>query len=208
MKTATEAIAAADDQLNRAIGLSGATMLVLGSVIGSGIFLTTGIMMSQLPSTTLVLVAWVAGGLLAMAGGLSYAEMGSMYYVAFAAGEIKDAARVVPRALVIGTVSLTAIYVIVNLAYMWSLTVEEMSGVTRIAERAVSALVGPAGAGLVAATVVISTFGCNVAGVIASSRLCFAMAADRRFFPVAARVHPVYQTPHVALLLTSLWSAL
>ena len=60
MKTATETIAAADDQLNRAIGLSGATMLVLGSVIGSGIFLTTGIMMSQLPSTTLVLVAWVA----------------------------------------------------------------------------------------------------------------------------------------------------
>src|SRR6266850_2026745 len=79
MKTATETIAAADDQLNRAIGLSGATMLVLGSVIGSGIFLTTGIMMSQLPSTTLVLVAWVAGGLLAMVGGLSYAEMGSMY---------------------------------------------------------------------------------------------------------------------------------
>jgi APA family basic amino acid/polyamine antiporter len=83
-----------------------------------------------------------------------------------------------------------------------------MSGVTRIAERAVSSLVGPAGAGLVAATVVISTFGCNVAGVIASSRLCFAMAADRRFFPAAARVHPVYQTPHVALLVTSLWSAL
>jgi APA family basic amino acid/polyamine antiporter len=361
----TAPVANADDQLNRAIGLSGATMLVLGSVIGSGIFLTTGIMTAQLPSTTLVLVAWVGGGLLAMAGGLAYAEMGSMYprsgglyvflseaygpvwgylfgwacllviltgsvaavavgfaeyfsyfvpalgtdrlvasmavpwgtwsisagqivaaacivvitainyvgvksgnltntvltatkvgallavpllaliyartdpvftpvvppierplaafgvamiavmwtyegwyYVAFAAGEIKDAARIVPRALVIGTVSLTAIYAIVNLAYMWSLTVEEMSGVTRIAERAVSALVGPAGAGLVAATVVISTFGCNVAGVIASSRLCFAMAADRRFFPAAARVHPVYQTPHVALLLTSLWSAL
>src|SRR5918996_6666991 len=79
MKTATQTIATADDQLNRAIGLSGATMLVLGSVIGSGIFLTTGIMMSQLPSTTLVLTAWVAGGLLAMAGGLAYAEMGSMY---------------------------------------------------------------------------------------------------------------------------------
>ena len=34
------------------------------------------------------------------------------------------------------------------------------------------------------------------------------MAADRRFFPAAARVHPVHQTPHVALLVTSLWSAL
>ena len=364
MNTATQTIAAADDQLNRAIGLSGATMLVLGSVIGSGIFLTTGIMMAQLPSTSLVLAAWVAGGLLAMSGGFAYAEMGSMYprsgglyvflseaygpvwgylfgwacllviltgsvaavavgfaeyfsyfvpslgtdrvlvsmampwgawtlsagqvvaaacivvitainyvgvksgnmantvltatkvaallavpllalvyarvdpvftpivppidrplaafgvamiavmwtyegwyYVAFAAGEIKNAARIVPRALAIGTISLTVIYVVVNLAYMWALSIPEMSGVTRIAERAVSALVGPAGAGLVAATVVISTFGCNVAGVIASSRLCFAMAADRRFHPAAARVHPTYQTPHVALLLTSLWSA-
>src|SRR5688572_31829037 len=79
MTTTTQAVATADAQLNRAIGLSGATMLVIGSVIGSGIFLTTGVMLQQLPSTTLVLAAWVAGGLLAMAGGLTYAEMGSMY---------------------------------------------------------------------------------------------------------------------------------
>jgi APA family basic amino acid/polyamine antiporter len=82
-----------------------------------------------------------------------------------------------------------------------------MSGVTRIAEKAVTTLVGPAGAGLVAASVVISTFGCNVAGVIAASRVCFAMAADRRFFPAAAKVHPVHRTPHVALVVTSAWSA-
>src|SRR2546425_13122129 len=79
MKTTVDTIANADDQLNRAIGLSGATMLVLGSVIGSGIFLTTGIMIAQLPSTTLVLAAWVMGGLLVMAGGVSYAGVGSMY---------------------------------------------------------------------------------------------------------------------------------
>ena len=69
----------ADEQLVRAIGLRGATLLVIGGVIGSGIFLTTGIMVQELPSTTLVLTAWIAGGLLAMAGGLTYAEMGSMY---------------------------------------------------------------------------------------------------------------------------------
>jgi len=356
----------ADAQLVRAIGLSGATLLVVGSVIGSGIFLTTGLMVQELPSTTLVLAAWVAGGLLAMAGGLTYAEMGSMYprsgglyvflseaygpvwgflfgwacllviltgsvaavavgfaeyfsyffpslgtdrvlvtfdmpwgawrisagqvvaaasiavitavnyvgvrsgnvantiltvakvgglilipllaiaymrvdpaltpmvppdavrpfasfgvimiavmwtyegwyYVAFAAGEIKDAARTVPRALIYGTIALTTIYVSVNLAYAFALTLEEMSGVTRIAEKAVTALVGPGGAALVAATVVVSTFGCNVAGVIASSRACFAMATDGRFFASAARVHPVHRTPHVALLVTSGWSAL
>ncbi len=355
----------ADAQLVRAIGLRGATLLVVGSVVGSGIFLTTGIMVQELPSTTLVLAAWLAGGLLAMAGGLTYAEMGSMfprsgglyvflseaygpvwgflfgwacllviltgsvatvavgfaeyfsyfvpalgtdrrllslampwgawdisagqlvaagsiavitainyvgvrsgnlantvltaakvsalvavlllavvylrvepawqpvvpaaalrplasfgiimiavmwtyegwYYVAFAAGEIRDARRNVPRALIYGTLALTALYVSVNLAYFYTLTLEEMSGVTRIAEKVVTALVGPAGAAFVAGTVVISTFGCNVAGVIASSRTCFAMAADGRFFPPAARVHPVYRTPHIALLLTSAWSA-
>ena len=129
------------------------------------------------------------------------------YYVAFAAGEIKDAARNVPRALILGTMALTAIYVIVNVAYVFSLTVEEMAGVVRVAEKVVTTLVGPLGASLVAGTVVISTFGCNVAGVIASSRTCFAMAADGRFFPAAARVHPRYHTPHVALVLTSVWSA-
>lgn len=363
--TTTRPASDADAQLVRAIGLWGATMLVIGSVIGSGIFLTTGIMVQELPSTTLVLTAWAAGGLLVMAGGLTYAEMGSMfprsgglyvflseaygavwgflfgwacllviltgsvaavavgfaeyfsyffpslgtnrvlatfampwgawsisagqlvaagsiavitainyvgvrsgnlantlltvakvgalvalpllaivymrvdpvltpvvqpsalrplasfgvimiavmwtyegwYYVAFAAGEIRDAARNVPRALIYGTLALTALYVSVNIAYFYTLTIEEMSGVTRIAEAAVTALVGPAGAALVAGSVVVSTFGCNVAGVIASSRTCFAMAADGRFFPPAARVHPVYRTPHVALLLTSTWSA-
>jgi len=129
------------------------------------------------------------------------------YYVAFAAGEIKDAARNVPRALILGTMALTAIYVIVNIAYVFSLTVDEMKGVVRIAEKAVTTLVGPVGASLVAGTVVVSTFGCNVAGVIASSRTCFAMASDRRFFPAAARVHPKYHTPHVALIITSVWSA-
>jgi len=354
----------ADAQLDRAIGVWGATLFVIGAVIGSGIFLTTGIMLQELPSTSLVLAAWVAGGLLAMAGGLTYAEMGSMYprsgglyvflseaygpvwgflfgwacllviltgsvatvaigfaeyfsyffpalgtdrvvaslplpwgawsisagqlvaaasvvvitainyvgvrsgnltnsvvtaakigglvaipilalvyhrvdpvlvpivppssarplasfgvimiavmwtyegwyYVAFAAGEIRNAARTVPRALIMGTLALTAIYVSVNLAYVLSLTVEEMTGVTRIAEKAVTTLVGPVGAALVAGSVVISTFGCNVAGVIASSRVCFAMAADRRFFPSSARVHPVHRTPHVALLVTGIWS--
>jgi basic amino acid/polyamine antiporter, APA family len=129
------------------------------------------------------------------------------YYVAFAAGEIKDAARNVPRALIYGTLALTAIYVSVNLAYVYSLTLGEMSGVTRIAEKMVTQLVGAGGAAIVAASVVVSTFGCNVAGVIAASRTCFAMAADRRFFPPAARVHPVHRTPHIALLVTSAWSA-
>ena len=51
-----------DEGLVRAIGLGSAVLFVLGSVIGSGIFLTTGVMASVLPSPTLILLAWAAGG--------------------------------------------------------------------------------------------------------------------------------------------------
>src|SRR5262252_9557060 len=68
-----------DDGLVRALGLGSGVLFVLGSVIGSGIFLTTGLMAAALPSATLLLVAWAAGGLLALAGGLTYAELGGMF---------------------------------------------------------------------------------------------------------------------------------
>ena len=57
--------------LERAIGPGTATLLVIGGIIGSGIFLTTGIMAAALPSPTLLLLAWAAGGLFALAGALT-----------------------------------------------------------------------------------------------------------------------------------------
>jgi APA family basic amino acid/polyamine antiporter len=60
----------------------------------------------------------------------------------------------------------------------------------------------------VAATVVVSTLGCNAAAVIGISRACYAMAADGLFFKAAAAVHPTYRTPHVAIAMTCGWSAL
>ncbi len=128
--------------------------------------------------------------------------------MAFTAGEIKDPVRNVPRALVLGIALLATIYVSVNLAYFHALSLDEMRGVVRIAERAVTALVGDGGARLVAATVVVSTFGCNAAGVLAASRVVYAMAADGMFFKAASRVHPVYRTPHIAIVMTCAWSAL
>lgn len=69
----------ADEGLIRAIGLRSGVLFVLGSVIGSGIFLTTGEMAATLPSPTLLLLAWASGGLVALMGGLTYAEMAAMY---------------------------------------------------------------------------------------------------------------------------------
>src|SRR5215831_6817305 len=66
-------------RLERSIGLIGAMSIVIGSVIGSAVFLTTGIMAQRMPSPRLLLLAWVAGGLLALAGGLTCAELSAMY---------------------------------------------------------------------------------------------------------------------------------
>lgn len=73
------AVQMADQGLVRAIGLRGAVLLVISGVIGSAIFLTPGMMAATLPSESLLLLAWIVGGAIALCGGLTYAEMGAMY---------------------------------------------------------------------------------------------------------------------------------
>jgi len=62
--------------LTRQLGLFDSAMMMMGIVIGSGIFLTTGIMAQAIPSAFLILLVWLVGGLLILAGALTYAELG------------------------------------------------------------------------------------------------------------------------------------
>lgn len=64
-------------KLLRQLNLFDSTMIMMGIVIGSGIFLTTGIMAKSIPSAGLILLAWLVGGLLTLAGALTYAELGA-----------------------------------------------------------------------------------------------------------------------------------
>ena len=68
-----------DNKLTRQLGLFDSTMILMGIVIGSGIFLTTGIMAKSIPSPGLILLAWLVGGLLTLAGALTYAELGAAF---------------------------------------------------------------------------------------------------------------------------------
>ncbi len=65
--------------LKRDLGLFSATMLVIGNIIGVGIFLTPGEIAGLLPSAGWVLIAWAIGGFLATAGALTYGELGAAY---------------------------------------------------------------------------------------------------------------------------------
>ena len=357
--------------LDRAIGPFAATLLVIGGIIGSGIFLTTGPMAAALPSATLLILAWVLGSLFAVFGALTYAEMATMfprsggvyvflreafgpltgflygwatllvvlaggtaavavgfaeyfsyffpalssthiivdiplgiktlhiarsqcvavsaiavlgainyvgvrsgsgtnavltiakitglvllpifaivspqaspawtpivpteaafsgqasvlsafgvalisvlwavegyYFVTYAAGEVRDPKKNLPRALIFGLLIVMAIYVIVNLAYLYALPMDSLRGASRVAEAAATSMVGPAGATIIALTVLVSTLGADAAVILSASRLFYAMAKDGLLFPSAAAIHPKYHTPHIAIIGLTAWSSM
>ena len=71
-------MAETDRRLIRGLSAFDTTALVIGTVIGTGVFLKTAVMAQQVGSPGLVLAAWVAAGVLSLAGALAYAELGAM----------------------------------------------------------------------------------------------------------------------------------
>jgi len=63
----------------RRLGLLDTSFLVIGAVVGSGIYMTPGLIAARLPSPGLILAVWLAGGLITLCGALSFAELGAMY---------------------------------------------------------------------------------------------------------------------------------
>lgn len=334
------------DRLKRELSFLDATMLVVSSVIGVGIFLTPGTIADIVPSPGLILAAWTAGGLLSLAGALANAELGAMYphaggdyvylreayhpvagflagwlsffviyagtvatlavgfaeglghfvplgrggrvlvavlatlgtswinYVGVRAGarvnnvtatikvvalvglavvgplvgtgalahlaplvpdlgavpagtfglalspvlfsylgwnasvyvasEIHDPARTIPRSLFVGLALCTAIYLTVNLAYLYALPVDALRGNARVGEAAARAFFGDAGGAIGAALILASIVSCLNATILVGPRIAYAMALDGLFFGGVDKVHLLYQTPHVAIAVQGL----
>jgi len=79
MSEAEPPVAHPRDRLRRVLSLNDATMLIVASVVGSGIFLTPGAVAERLPHPGVFLAAWLLGGLLSLAGALANAELGAMF---------------------------------------------------------------------------------------------------------------------------------
>ncbi len=359
-------------QLTRQLGLFDSTMVMVGIVIGSGIFVTTGIMAKYIPSAGLILLAWTVGGLLTLAGALTYAELGAAmpeaggqyvylreaygplaaflfgwilflvymtggiaglalafaeYFgnffpslstktliltktlkvfhtsihislsagqfvgvavilllsffnylgvvfgkfiqniltvikigiviviiflgfalgqgtapnltlnpggwsfgqmilgfgmalvavtwafdgwnnVNFVAGEIKNPKRNLPRALILGTVGVTVLYVLINYIYLYALPMNKIIGEVKIAEHATSALFGGSIGALISAVVLISIFGSINGSILAGPRVYYAMARDKLFFSNASQVHPRFKTPGFAIIIQGIWASI
>lgn len=335
----------------RDLGLFDATMVVIGGIIGAGIFLSPGVVAERLDTPMLVLAAWGAGGLIALAGAFSYAELGGMFpkaggqyvylrdglhplmgfmygwalllvietgaiaavaiifasyalriagapdgakvplaiaaivalsiinylgvkpgsrvlnvlvvlkvvalatlvaagfvaaghpgwwsaarvpaahgpiaFVGFGAAlvpilfsyggwqsanyvgeEIVDPRRNLPRALIIGTLAVVAIYVTVNVVYLRALGLDGLATSSAPAADAARRTFGVYGDVFVSSAIAISTFGFLNLSILAPTRVYYAMAADRLFVPALSRLHPRYATPGIAIVVQSAWACL
>ena len=122
----------------------------------------------------------------------------------FMAGEVREPARTLPRALISGTVIVMAVYLLANLAYLRVLPFEALSQSKLVAADAATRVFGAAGASVVAALVMLSAFGALNGSTMTGPRILFAMADDGLFFRPIAAVHPRWRTPWTAIGLAAL----
>ena len=128
---------------------------------------------------------------------------------AYLAEEIRDPGRNVPLALGLGTVVVVAIYLLLNLLYVYALPVVEFATVGgNVADAAAERLFGAVAAAPIAAASVIMIAASISAMVFAGPRVYFAMARDGQFFSAAATLHRRYRTPATAIVAQSAWAGL
>lgn len=172
----------------KVVVLAALALLILGLGDGSGGALAQPIIWTSSAGafwTALILVLWTYTGWV----DLSYA-----------AGEVRDPVRTLPRAVIGGMAVIVPIYFVANAAFLHVLPLSTVAQSTLVAADAAQRVFGAWGASVVAALVMVSTFGSLNGSILTSPRVFFSMAEDRLFFRSVGAVHPRYRTPHIALL--------
>jgi APA family basic amino acid/polyamine antiporter len=165
--------------------------------------------------------AWMIGTItlvgVAMVGSLF--AMDAWNSVTFTAAEVKNPGRNLPVSLALGTAIVVLLYTLANVAYLRVLPLSgDPSGATaiargiefategRVATAVTQVIFGPAGAILMAAAILISTFGCNNGLILAGARIYYAMAKDGLFFRAVGTVNRNH-VPAVALVAQCIWAS-
>lgn len=129
-------------------------------------------------------------------------------YVSFVAGEIRNPKRNLPRALALGMAAVMALYVAANVAYLHVMTVPEMAATERVGAEVAARTMGPAGATVLTTVVLLSIVGAINGNILTGARISFAQARDGLFFARFGRVHPRFETPALAIVAQTAWTAL
>ena len=128
--------------------------------------------------------------------------------VIYIAGEVKDPERNLPRALLWANLIVIALYLAVNVVYIYGVPVTEMKGALRVSEVATTALFGYQTSAWITAIITVSILGALNVVTMIGPRIYYAMARDGVFFKRLTRVHPTFGTPTSAILLQAMWACL
>lgn len=177
-----------------------AALIVFGLLLGKGDwghFSTSG----GTPSTSSLLMAFgvaLISVLFAFDGWI---------YITWVAGEMKDAARNVPRALIIGVSSIVVIYVLMNILYVYALPMGTIIESNAVVQAAATAMFSPRIGNSLAIMVALSCFGAMSSAILCTARIFYAMAQDGVFFQRMGQVHPKWRTPAFSLGIQGIWAS-
>lgn len=132
----------------------------------------------------------------------------SWHDITFVSAEVKNPHRNLPLALLIGTSAVIVLYLLCNVAYLASLPMSAMQSAPsdRVGTAVLRTIFPGLGPGLMAAAIMVSTFGTVNALTLAGARACYAIAQDRLFFPAAKRLNRA-RVPGWGLWIQGLWAA-
>jgi APA family basic amino acid/polyamine antiporter len=147
----------------------------------------------------------VKGFFLAMVAGLF--AFGGWHMVTYNSEETVNPKKIIPLALMLGTLIVTICYIALNAVYMYILPLDTVASSTRIAADAADVLVGFGGGAFMSGLVVFSTLGGLNGIILCGPRVYYSMARDGLMFPWVGKVHPKHRTPHVAIILQAMWSS-
>jgi basic amino acid/polyamine antiporter, APA family len=125
----------------------------------------------------------------------------------YSAGEVLKPQTTFPKAFLLGSLFLMALYLIAVIAYLVALGPAAATASDAIAASSVAAVLGPWAGKIVAIAILISTFSATNSVVLTAPRVFYAMANDNLFFKKLAEVHPRFQTPAAAIVALGVWSA-
>jgi basic amino acid/polyamine antiporter, APA family len=187
--------------------LTSVKVLVLVSFIGLGFLSHQGSLehfsMNAVRTSTTPLAAQFAVSLFFIY--LAYSGWNAATYVA---EELDHPSRTLPRALGIGTVLVAALYLLLNMVFIYAAPLEDMKGKVAVGAFAASRLFGPEVTGIFSGLMALSLMSTVNAMVTIGPRVYYAMAGNGAFLASAAKVHPKYRTPVAAILAQGLCTVL
>ena len=156
----------------------------------------------QRPGST-PLIGALAGAMVA-----AFFSFGGWWDVSKIAGEVRDPARTLPRALAFGVAAVTLVYILTSGVFWYLIPVERVSSGETFAAQAGEVLFGRFGGQMFAAVVIVSVLASLAALILTAPRVYYAMARDGLFFRPVSAVHPRFGTPARAIALQAALASL